>query len=236
MSTFAQSETSVLDNFNWQALVGPQARFAVGTGAARRLAPGFPPLTGFAVPQQPDFEALAQHCRAGERFHCVGWDGDAPSGWRIESQSVLCRMVWKAPSPSCDEDIKAERIELKHLPQVLDLVERARPGPFGPRTPELGEYFGCFANGRLVAMAGERLHAGAFREISGVCTDPDHRGQGMAQSLVRTLVRRQIERHETPLLHVRVENVNAFRLYERMGFRDHCRRTVRVVSYLGTAD
>lgn len=163
------------------------------------------------------------------------WDGATPAGWRMESQSILCRMVWHAAAPSGDASIKMIRLGPPHLSQALDLVERARPGPFGPRTFELGECFGCFANGRLVAMAGERLQAGEFREISGVCTDPDYRGQGLAQSLMGTLIRRQMERRETPLLHVRVENVDAYRLYQRMGFRDHCRQTVRVVSYLGEA-
>ena len=235
MSPLVGCEASVLDDFYWQALVGPQERFTLGTSTARRFAPGFAPLTAFAVPHQPDFDALAPHCRVGERLHCVGWDGPAPASWRIESQSMLCRMVWDARSPRGEQGIRTMRLASPHLSQILDLVERARPGPFGPRTPELGEYFGCFANGKLVAMAGERLQAGDFREISGVCTDPDYRGQGLAQSLVSTLICRQMERGKTPLLHVRVENVDAYRLYQRMGFRDHCRQTVRVVSYVGEA-
>jgi ribosomal protein S18 acetylase RimI-like enzyme len=233
MSTFIQSGTAVLDNFFWQALAGPQARFALGTGTARRMAPGFAPHIGFAVRQRPEFEVLAQHCEPGERFHVAGWDGAAPPGWRIESQSTLCRMVWDAASPSVDAGVETVRLGPSHLPQVLDLAERTRPGPFGRRTPELGEYFGCFASGRLVAMAGERLHAGGFREVSGVCTDPDFRGHGKAQALVRKLVRRQMERRVTPLLHVRLDNTGAHRLYVRMGFREFCRHTVRVVSYLG---
>lgn len=229
----AAFETSVLDNFYWQALTGPQARFAIGSGNARRFAPGLPPLTGFADPRQPDFETLAQHCRVGERLHCIGWDGTAPAGWRVENQSMLYRMVWDAPVPGGDDRIETVRIGPQHLPQILDLVERARPGPFGPRALELGEYVGCFANGKLVAMAGERLYAGGFREISGVCTDPDHRGRGLARALMSTLIRRQMKRRETPLLHVRSDNVGAHRLYEWMGFRDHSRYAVCVVSYVG---
>jgi ribosomal protein S18 acetylase RimI-like enzyme len=235
MRHFTASESSVLDNFYWRALDGSQSRFTLGTATARRLAPGFAPLSGFAVPQQPDFEALAQHCQAGDRLHCVGWDGVAPTGWRIESHSTLCRMVWDGPSPDSDRRIKTVRIEPQHLPQILDLVERARPGPFGPRSLELGEYFGCFAAGRLVAMAGERLHAGRFREISGVCTDSNHRGQGLAQALVSTLVRQQMYRDETPLLHVRSENLYARRFYEWLGFREYGRYAVCVVTYMGVA-
>ena len=41
-------------------------------------------------------------------------------------------------------------------------------------------------------MAGERMHAGTLREISGVCTHPDFQGRGLARRLMRKLVRRQM--------------------------------------------
>ena len=120
-------------------------------------------------------------------------------------------------------DIGAGRIQ-------LELAGLTRPGPFGPRTIELGEYFGCFDGERLVAMAGERMQAGGLREISGVCTHPDFQGRGLARRLVAKLIRRQMERNETPFLHVMRSNDGAHRLYQRMGFRDHLESVVRVVS------
>jgi predicted GNAT family acetyltransferase len=44
------------------------------------------------------------------------------------------------------------------------------------------------------------------------------------------LIRRQMLRDETPFLHVMRDNVNARRLYERMGFREYRESVVRVVS------
>jgi predicted GNAT family acetyltransferase len=79
-------------------------------------------------------------------------------------------------------------------------------------------------------MAGERMHAGALREISGVCTLPDHQGRGLARQLMLKLIRRQMQRHETPFLHVMSSNVGARQLYERMGFRNYKESVVRVVS------
>ncbi len=122
------------------------------------------------------------------------------------------------------------RLGRDHVPQMLELVEVTHPGPFGPRTHELGEYVGVFDGGRLVAMAGERLHAGALREVSGVCTLPEFQGRGLARRLVAGLVRRQLRRKETPFLHVMADNVGAIRMYERMGFRRHAQVTLRVVS------
>ena len=79
-------------------------------------------------------------------------------------------------------------------------------------------------------MAGERMHAGGLREISGVCTHPGFQGQGFARRLMLKLIRRQMQRSETPCLHVMHDNVNARRLYERMGFRNFRETVVRVVA------
>ena len=79
-------------------------------------------------------------------------------------------------------------------------------------------------------MAGERMHAGKLREISGVSTHPDFQGRGLARRLMVKLIRRQMQREELPFLHVMSDNKNAHRLYERMGFRDYRESLVRVVS------
>ena len=115
-------------------------------------------------------------------------------------------------------------------PQALELALLTRPGPFGPRTPELGEYFGYFDGDRLVAMAGERMAAESLREISGVCTHPDHRGRGHARKLMLKLVRRQLQRGETPFLHVMRDNASARELYQRMGFGIYRESVVRVIA------
>jgi predicted GNAT family acetyltransferase len=44
------------------------------------------------------------------------------------------------------------------------------------------------------------------------------------------LIRRQLQRNETPLLHVMHDNTVAHELYQRMGFRDYSEPVVRVIS------
>jgi predicted GNAT family acetyltransferase len=113
----------------------------------------------------------------------------------------------------------------------LALAELTRPGPFGPRTLELGDYVGVFdGDNNLIAMAGERMAAGALREISGVCTHPEHQGRGLARRLMLELVRREMQRGQRPFLHVMRANQSAHGLYRRMGFVDHRETVVRVVS------
>jgi len=220
----------LLDNIAWHALSGPHARYAAGTSDARRYAPGFSPIVGFADTKNPNFDALVPYCKPDEHFYCDGWAGATPSGWRIEAEGTMFKMVWEIPMPEADEAPEAVRLGPEHAAQAFELADLTRPGPFGLRTIELGEYFGCFEAERLVAMAGERMHAGKLREISGVCTHPDFQGRGLARRLMVKLIRRQMQREELPFLHVMSDNKNAHRLYERMGFRDYRESLVRVVS------
>ena len=221
---------TVLDNIFWHTLTGPHAKFATGAGGARRYAEGFPLILGFAAAEAPDFAALAPYCAPGEHFYCDRWSGAAPADWRIDAESTMFKMLWDAPVPATDAAPDARPLGAGHTAQMLDLAALTQPGPFGPRNLELGEYFGLFEGTRLVAMAGERCHAGTLREISGVCTHPDFQGRGLAWRLMVKLIRRQRQRGETPFLHVMSDNDRARRLYRRMGFRDYRETTVRVVS------
>lgn len=61
-------------------------------------------------------------------------------------------------------------------------------------------------------------------------THPDFQGRGLARRLMVKRIRRQMQRAESPFLHVMRDNGIAHRLYERMGFRDYGESVVRVVS------
>jgi len=225
----------MLDNIFWNTLDGLHRHLSSGTGRARRYAPGFSPIVGFPDARQPDFAALAPFCQPGERFYCDAWSGPAPEGWRIEAESTMYRMVWDGVTPDADAAPDAAPLGAEHAEQALELALLTRPGPFGPRTIELGDYFGYFDGGRrgsrrLIAMAGERMAAPGLREISGVCTHPDHQGRGYARRLMLKLIRRQLGRGETPFLHVMRANEAAHALYLRMGFRDYRETVVRVVA------
>ena len=220
----------LLDNITWFTLTGPHAVYASGTKDARRYAAGFSPIIGFADPARPDFAALEPYCEPDEHLYCLEWKGEAPAGWCIHLEKSLLRMVWEGAMPETDEFADAIRLGPEHAEQALELAQLTNPGPFGPRTIELGEYFGWFEHGRLAAMAGERMHAGTLREVSGICTHPDFRGRGLARRLTLKLIRREMQRGETPFLHVMGDNPTARRLYRKMGFRDYCETTLRVIS------
>lgn len=219
----------LLDNIVWHALTGAQAKFAAGSGGARRYARGFSPIVGFEDRERPAFAALAPHCDAGEHFYCDGWSGIAPAGWHVEAETTMFKMVWQGRLPP-PADEPALLLRAAHAAQALELAALTRPGPFGPRTTLLGDYLGVFDGKHLVAMAGERMQAGPLREISGVCTHPQQQGRGLARRLMLELVRRQMQRGETPFLHVMRDNEAAHKLYQRMGFADHSESVVRVIA------
>lgn len=223
----------LLDNIAWHTLSGPQRHCSAGAGVARRYASGFSPIIAFADAANPDFDALAPFCAIGEHFYCAAWTGPPPAGWTLDVDSSMHQMAWDRAMPGADDSLMAVRLTAEHVPQMLALVAIAPPGPFAARTIELGEYYGVFEGERLVAMAGERMEAGRLREISGVCTHPDHQGRGYARRLVEKLVRIELQRGQTPFLHVMCDNVIARRIYERAGFRVHRDSPVRVVTRVG---
>jgi predicted GNAT family acetyltransferase len=141
------------------------------------------------------------------------------------------QMVAETWTPEADADV----LELgpEDAVEMLDLADRTRPGPFQLRTPEVGRYVGIRIDGKLVAMAGERFHPPGFTEISAVCTDPDVRGQGLAQRVMGAVGAGIVARGETPILHVAGTNEGAVRLYQRMGFV--IRRDIEFVAFVAPA-
>ncbi len=213
----------------WRVLTGSQARFAVGSGGVRRYAPGYSPIAAFADCRHPDLEGLGGLATPGERIYLDGWTGSPPAGWEIDAERPMLKMLWQGERPSADEAFAAALLGPAHVEEAMALAALTRPGPFGPRTMELGDYYGCFEDGRLIAMAGERMQAGRLREISGVCTHPDFQGRGLARRLTARLIGRQLARGETPFLHVIADNDAARTLYEGMGFTCRCETLLRIV-------
>src|ERR1035438_271083 len=229
------SARDLLDNIIWNSLTGPHLKFAAGAGDARRYAKGFSPIVGFRNPERPDLAALIPFCDPGEHFYCDIWSGPPPDDWQIDKEATMLKMVWEGATPANDEAPDAIPLRADHAAQAVTLATLTNPGPFGLRTIEIGEYFGYFEDSRLIAMAGERMAAGSLHEVSGICTHPECRGRGLARRLTSKLIRRQMQRGETPFLHVMSANTGARALYEKMGFRNYRETVVRVISLRGAA-
>jgi ribosomal protein S18 acetylase RimI-like enzyme len=217
-------DTAVLDDPVWAALHGAHARFAQVNGRAARYHPDVAPFNTLADPAEPGaWDDLRELVGPGAELTLAGDALTPPPGWtkqaEVEGVQLVDVALRAAPDP------EAVVLTAADVPEMLDLVGRTRPGPFLPRTVELGTYLGIRRGGALIAMAGERLHPPGWTEISAVCTDPAHRGRGLATRLVRAVAAGIRERGENPLLHTAADNVTAIRLYESMGFRLRRRTT-----------
>ena len=115
---------------------------------------------------------------------------------------------------------ETEIVKLKddNIPAMLELTALTRPGPFLQRSIDFGNYEGIFVEGKLVAMAGQRLQPAPYAEVSAVCTHPHHTGKGYAARLVASQVEHLMTSSRIPFLHVYPENTSACKLYEKLGF------------------
>lgn len=103
-------------------------------------------------------------------------------------------------------------------PEMLALATLTEPGPFLARTHTMGTFRGIRIDGRLAAMAGERMRLPGYTEVSGVCTHPDFRGRGLARRLSATVAAGIVARGDQAFLHAWQSNHAAISLYERLGF------------------
>ncbi|MEV4296440.1 GNAT family N-acetyltransferase [Microbispora rosea] len=218
------SDRHLLDNPAWASLTGPHARFAERYGGAVRYPDDVSPF--FALPDDPgpaDWNDLAMLAGPGATIAVTGDATAAPDGWEVVAHGGGVQLVGDDVVPAGDDE--AVRLRAVDVPEMLDLVARTQPGPFRPRTIEMGTYLGIRRGGRLVAMAGERLHPPGWTEISAVCTDPAFRRQGLASRLVPAVAAGIRARGETPFLHAAASNTTAIRVYEALGFRLRRRTT-----------
>ena len=222
--------TESLGNIIWRALSGSHRRLSVGNERTRRYARDFPALFAFHDPASADFESFESHCEAGDHLYCTEWVGAAPEGWKVEADLGVVAMLWRGDRPMLDHSIAVTALDSSHVEEMRALARLTRPGPFAQKPIGLGEWVGVFDAGRLVAMAGERLHADNLREVSGICTHPEAQGRGLARALTLAMVRRQLDRGETPFLHVMPDNARARTLYERIGFEVVREVPLRVVA------
>jgi predicted GNAT family acetyltransferase len=128
------------------------------------------------------------------------------------------QMVAAGPIESQTGDHAIVELGDADAPEMLALSKLTEPGPFLSRTHTMGRFFGIRIGGRLAAMAGERMRFPGFTEVSGVCTHPDFRGQGLARRLSSAIANAIQQRGEEPFLHAWASNRSAIALYESLGF------------------
>jgi predicted GNAT family acetyltransferase len=225
--TLLMSARHPLDRPAWGALTGPQARWAIGGDLARRFDPAVGPFAAMVDDSPESLAALGELVTTtGSVVLLQAEDSPEPPGTQAVFRAGAWQMMAAETPPPDLGDIRP--LAPEDGPEMLALALLTRPGPFAERTHEFGGFFGVRREGRLAAMAGERMRPPDFTEISGVCTHPDHRGQGHGARLTRLVASRIQARGETAFLHVMADNTGALALYEAIGFTR--RRPMRVTA------
>jgi GNAT superfamily N-acetyltransferase len=218
-------DLQLLDNPIWNALTTVHSSLALGDRLARRYPPEIGPLSGLEEQTPEAYESLRALTGAGPGGFSAQFLAEPPvdrPGWSLIRDGLMCQMIWSGsdsltPAPLAPHTL-LRRLTPADAPAMVELAELTEPGPFRLRTHELGEFFGIFEAGRLLAMAGQRTRLPGFIEVSAVCTHPRARGRGYARAVMVQVLADILGRGETPMLHVFAHNHAAIRVYEDLGF------------------
>jgi predicted GNAT family acetyltransferase len=208
-----------LDTPIWSALTTQQRLASQGDDAARAYLPDIGPLCATRDNGSTSLASLGRLVQDRQILVLLQVaPPETPPGCRAEMVAPAVQMVLTDPAGLVEP---GDLIDLgdDDAPDMLELATLTQPGPFAARTHTLGRFRGVRGqDGRLLAMSGERMRLPGYTEVSGVCTHPDARGQGLAGRLMSASARDILARGETPFLHAYTANTNAIRLYKALGF------------------
>lgn len=223
--------THQLADIVWSSLSTGHQHLALASGGVRKYPADIAPVAAFA-------EGLSLH-EAAFRLHALMLPGemayviadrplDSFQGLTSEGSLLTVQMAWPEglPIPEVDKNTpEIVPLTCADSAEMMELIEIAFPGFFRERTCLMGPYSGIRSAsgngknaGRLIAMAGDRMVTDKLREVSGVCTHPEHTGKGLATQLILHKLREHRARGYGSFLHAAASNARAIAIYQRMGF------------------
>lgn len=204
------------------ALQTTHAHLALTHGEVLRYHPEVSPFAALVARTTTALKDLYSLLARGEKIWLPNISGLDPTVANLSIvQELPChQMLLSASVPLPEPNSAIVPLNCANAYEMVALTDIAFPGFFRLRTCEMGRYFGIrdSSTNELIAMAGERLTFPGYSEISGICTHPDHRGQGLAAALTWQVVRHQRQQGITSWLHVSATNDRAVRLYRALGF------------------
>jgi ribosomal protein S18 acetylase RimI-like enzyme len=220
-------DISLLDNPIWYALSTGQSYLSQSNHLAKRFPRDVAPFGAMKAQSPAEYEALAQILSGDTAALFLASKPVLPGDWSMRISGDMYQMTFEAPAPARPNQV-IRKLTHADVPEMLALTKLTEPGPFLPRTIDLGAYYGVHESGSLVAMAGERLRLTGFTEVSAVCTHPGARGRGYGNALMSTVISGIMNRDETPFLHVKTDNP-AIALYRKLGFQIRAQLYLAVV-------
>ncbi|MEZ0007843.1 ribosomal protein S18 acetylase RimI-like enzyme [Flavobacterium sp. 28YEA47A] len=205
-----------LDNPVWHSLSESHRDFAIDYKNIKFYHPDYCPFGGFEIPNDIS-DSIDAYSLLADSFFIVGEKPVLSDKLLLKNELICAQMI---VSGKIQVEYKNAIVPLtqKDTKVLFDLVNLVQPGYFKEKTSLLGDYYGIFEEGQLVAVTGERMKMDDFVEISAVVTHPEHTGKGLAKQLVAHTANAIIKEGKTPYLHVVESNVGAIKLYEKLGF------------------
>jgi len=225
--------THVLDRPIWSALTTRHQTFAQGDSLARRYLPSIVPFAATASDDAESLRALGRLVPPLESAILVQADAIKVSAeLSALSSASLVQMIAEQPVLTVS-DARVQRLTQDDAVEMLALASLTKTGPFTLEALRLGDFWGVKIDGRLAAMAGERMKQPGHSELSGVCSHPDFRSGGLGRLLSLFVANRIFARGEIPYLHAYASNTAAIGLYESIGFRLRSMMNMAVVQRAG---
>lgn len=226
-------DASVLDNMAWYALAGPQADLAQwsSNGCAVRYERRISPICATERTDAEAWEGLRE-IAGGRGFISLFRNrvSNPPAYWeevfREQISQYLLTEVRSESTPGGGLPIGP--LGPEDAEEMVSLARLTEPGPFAIETHRTGQYHGLRRNGRLIAMAGERMRVDGYGEVSAVCVHPEAQRQGLGAALTMAVAAAIVERGDQAMLHVRDGNDAAHALYRKLGFELRTMITVGV--------
>lgn len=213
----------------WTALTTTQRTLAEGDARALRYPTQMTPFAAMPDMSEESFAALGALMSPEDIAVLFTPDAvNAPAGFKTALAETGEQMIGTPVEASAD-GVDIVTLGAADVPEMIELTSLTKPGPFSTRTHELGAFLGIRVDGRLVAMAGERMKPAGYTEITAVCVHPSCRGRGYGQVLLSAISRQILARGETPFLHVFSSNHQAIALYKRQGMEIRRRLHVTVL-------
>jgi ribosomal-protein-alanine N-acetyltransferase len=123
------------------------------------------------------------------------------------------------------EELELRALDLRHLGQIEEIERRSYPTPWSRSmfASEIGKpssiCVGAFADERLLGYMIVSRYVDAWH-VMNIAVDPEQRRRGVATRLLEALFELTADNQQRGYtLEVRISNVSAIELYERLGFR-----------------
>lgn len=201
------------------ALHGPHSKYANKTDLACAYKSGYYVFAAISENTERAYRELASLVEPGRRV-AIGGTGQPVNipEWDHLGSPKGHRMILDAPFEV--PDLPYEKLSIHDAPEMIALTEMSsHTENLNLEKIGIGNFYGIKEDGRVVAMAGERLQLDGYSEVSGVCTHPDYRKRGYGGGLTLFKCKQVLDRGDIPFLGVFEENSGAVRLYLKLGFK-----------------